>query len=184
MRRAVLGVVLVAALAAAGPAQEGSTVAVPNLTNTNLKRAIVRIHRAGLHVTIPASFYLASNSTPQIGRQRPQPGATASAGTAVVLTLYQPPTVAPFATTKLIRVPSVKGLLLMYAVKRLERAGVRFWTVDDVPPLDDVDARSLFGAYRVTAQRPAAGTSMRQRRQTGGSERIVPVALSVRTARG
>jgi beta-lactam-binding protein with PASTA domain len=135
-------------------------------------------------VTIPSSYYLASNSTPQIVRQKPKAGATVPGGTAVELTLTQPPTVAPLATTKRIRVPAVKGSLLSSAVVRLERAGVRFWTVNYVPPLKDANVRRLFGTYRVTGQRPAAGTVMRQRQMVNGVERIVPVALSLRTAAG
>jgi beta-lactam-binding protein with PASTA domain len=182
MRRAVFALAAIAALGTASAAQERATVAVPNVTSTNLARGVVRLHKAGLHVTIPSSYYLASNSTPQIVRQKPRAGATVRTGTAVELTLAQPPTVAPFATTKRIRVPAVKGLLLLSAVARLERAGVRFWKVDYVPPLGDANVRTLYGAYRVAGQRPAAGTVMRQRRQVNGEERIVPVALSVRTA--
>jgi beta-lactam-binding protein with PASTA domain len=184
MRRAVFVLAATAALAGAGATQERSTVAVPNVASTNLARGVVRLHSAGLHVTIPSSYYLASNSTPQIVLQKPRAGATVAAGTAVELTITQPPTVAPFATTKRIRVPAVKRLLLSSAVARLERAGVRFWKVDYVPPLEDASVRTLYGAYRVTGQRPAGGTILRQRRQVNGVEKIVPVALSVRTATG
>jgi beta-lactam-binding protein with PASTA domain len=157
-------------------------VSVPRLTESNLARALVRIHRAGLRVTVPVSFYLASNSIPQVGRQNPQSGETVPAGTAVVLKLYQPPTVAPFATTRAIRVPKLTGLRLTYAVKRLEGAGLRFWTVEHVPPLKGRNVRTLFGAYRVTAQHPTAGRIFKQRRQVGGVERVFPVALSVQRA--
>jgi beta-lactam-binding protein with PASTA domain len=182
MRRAVVLALVVSALGASAASQGRSSVAVPSLANTNLKRAIVRIHRAALRVTIPSAFYLASNSTPEVVRQTPEIGANVSAGSAVVLQLAQPPTVAPVAGTRPIRVPVLKGLRLTYAVKRLEGAGLHFWTVQRVPPLRNRDERSLFGAYRVTGQHPTAGTILRQRRQVGGSERIVPVALSVRMA--
>jgi beta-lactam-binding protein with PASTA domain len=172
------------ALAAAGGAQERATVAVPVVTGMDLQRGIVRLHSRGLHVTIPASYYLASNSKPEIVRQRPKPGATVDAGAAVGLTLAQPPTEAPFATTKQIHVPAVKGRLLASAVARLRRAGARYWKVDYVPPLEDANVRTLYSAYRVTEVKPAAGTVMRQRLQVGGVERIVAVVLSVRTATG
>ena len=184
MRRVAFAVAVAAVLAGAGAAQERSSVSVPNVANTNLSLGIIRLHRAGMHVTIPSSYYLASNSTPQIVRQKPRAGTTAAAGAAVELTLAQPPTVAPFATTKRVRVPAMKGLLLSTAVARLKRAGVRFWTVNYVPPLEDTNVRTLYSAYRVEGQRPAAGTVMRQRRTVDGVERIVPVALSVRTATG
>lgn len=182
MRRAVLVIAALCGLAAAAAAHERSSVAVPDVATSNLKRGITLIHEAGLHVTIPSSFYLASNSMPQIVAQKPRARRIVPAGTAVTLTIAQPPTVAPFATTTPVRVPSAKGLLLSVAVGRLEKAGVRFWTVNYVPPLDDASVRTLYGAYRVTGQTPAAGTIFRQRRQVGGAERIRPVALSVRTA--
>jgi len=174
----------VAALGIAPAAQERSTVAVPALKSMNLKTAIARIHRAGLHVTISSSFYLASNSTPFVSSQKPRAGKTVKSGTAVTLVLAQPPTVAPIATTRKIRVPSVKNLLLSAAVKRIEAAGGRFWTVNYVPPLFDANVRSLLGAYRVVDQHPAPGTRLRQRRTAGGVERITPVSLNVQTSTG
>jgi beta-lactam-binding protein with PASTA domain len=182
MRRVVAFVVAASALIFVAAAEERSTVAVPRLAETSLKRAVVLLHRAGLRVTVPAMFYLASNSTPMVVRQNPAGGAFAAAGTPVILGLAQPPTVAPTASARSIRVPRLTGLSLTRAVARLEHVGLTYWTVERARPLHRRDVRRLFDAYVARTQRPAAGRIFLERRQVDGEERISPVALSVRTA--
>ena len=153
------------------------------MTNTNLARGVVRLHSAGLHVTIPSSYYLASNSTPQIVRQKPRAGATVRAGTAVELTLDATADGGAVRDDEADSRPRCERPASLERRGPARACGSALLEGRYVPPLEDANVRTLYGATASPAS-GAAGTVMRQRRQMNGEERIVPVALSVRTATG
>src|SRR5690242_9845016 len=120
MQRAVVVAVMLLAPGFASAAQERSTAVVPDLANTSLDRAVVRLHRLGLRVGTTTPYYLASNSVPLVGGESPPVGTTAPAGAVVTLKVFEHPTVSPRATDVPERVPSVTGRTLAAAVKRIE----------------------------------------------------------------
>lgn len=150
---------------------------VPNVIGRNVTQAYARLHRAGLRVSTSKPLSLTSLGFPQARAQSPRAGRTVEHGTSVVLTLYQPPTVAPHGPSRTIRVPRLTAARLSVAVGRLERAGLTYWVVDKLPRLRASGGRSFFAAYRGVAQHPAVGRLFREQREVGDA---TPVTLSVR----
>ena len=88
-RWVVVGIALMApvSLAFIGVRTEpsGRVIAVPNVLNTKLEDAFIRLRKAGLLVTIPQTFSNPPNSNMMVLGQEPDPATRARVGSVVTL---------------------------------------------------------------------------------------------------
>lgn len=158
-----------------GQAVTATTTAavVPHVTSADPGVAYARLHRAGLRVRFDRSFSAGSLfCLPTIAQQSPRAGRRVRRGGVVTLRAQPPrcgaasPAV-PTGQLPAAKVPAFAGRPVSAAVAWAERHRL-YWEVDRLPPLTAGTASGLLGNYRVSRQRPRAGTVLMLGIATGG----------------
>jgi beta-lactam-binding protein with PASTA domain len=167
----------------AGETLPEGDVTVPDVHLADVVSAFKELRGAGLRVTIPDTFAVASLSIPRVSDQSPEPGVRVPAGSVVTLTLRVGLKGSPVAREKEFVIPDFVGQGLPEAVQWIEQRGL-FLEVPDLGPLEAADGSSLFSAYVVAGQTPPAGTAMRNGALSGGAFRPTPIVLRVAEAGG
>jgi hypothetical protein len=162
------------------------TVVVPGVRGGGFPFAFERLRSSGLRVAIPSTLHFtATSGNPSVSKQTPVAGTRVPWGSVVTL---RPPTFggpigSPDGPARLpvYRVPDFGGRPLAEAVA-WTHGKVVYWA-SDLPPLPPSSAKHLFDAYRVTSQRPSAGSDVRLwtrvRVQGHAGVRLTPLTLEV-----
>jgi hypothetical protein len=128
-------------------------VEVPLADRTDIQGRFDHLRDAGLRVSIPESFTVASLHLPNVQSEVPHAGTRVPVGSIVTLRLG----IAPLGSPALCQpaptwtVDDLRGISLTEAIRRVPRCF--FWEAHDLPPLQASDAPHLFDAYRVVSHR-------------------------------
>lgn len=169
MVRAAPALILVAAVAGATGADVASAanpsakVTVPAVTEgLTVEDAYVRLHQAGLRVTVPTVISIGALCKPGPSRQSPRPGALVPRGRTVILTLGRcglgSPAVPPRRPLPAFTVPDLVGQPVSAAAGWAARSQLYFSL--KAPPLRRGNAATLFANYQVAEQHPAPGEAL------------------------
>ena len=132
---------------------------VPDVVGSSVVSAYYDVHHAGFAVQIDEPI----DTDAIVSHQSSPPGTKSHAGSPVVLDLDAAPFFGgmwpPGGWTA--RMPRLVGRPLPDAIRRLEDFGL-LWSVAPLPALPATLRPTLFDNYRVSAQKPAAGTEYAQ----------------------
>jgi hypothetical protein len=189
-----LAIGALSAVALTAGAQGSTTVHIPDVTGRPVALAYLSLHHLGLRVSLPASSFVCCDpdATDGVVTVSPRPGKRVAPGSVVKLTIGCPRCGAGS--------PGVPVHLRNHRVPRFvghPASEVTQWlrgkTIDlsaHLGPLHAGDAPRLFDNYRVTRQRPHAGTRLafgvghKCCGGTGGSFRITPLTIWAKQVRG
>jgi hypothetical protein len=176
------GAVPASASAAASVAVRPShTVRVPAVTDgKTLLDAYAALHRAGLHVRLPA-VTLSDLCGTGVAAQSPQPGVRVKRGAIVTLSdvrcFLGSPAVAVDPPPP-VTVPDVAGWSVAGALRWAQGAD-EHWSVA-LPALRDGTAARLLDDYVVTGQSPGPGAALSPGTASGAAYTVTPLALHAR----
>jgi hypothetical protein len=164
---------------------------VPAATEEGMDQAYSILHAAGLRVSYPATFQAGSDvCLPIIQSQTPAPGAPAAPVTTVIVKGAAPP--CGVGSPAVLVGPLPRATVPNFIGKRLSTAvawtnhNKLTWYVPHLPPLDAGSAVGLYGNYIITAQTPAAVSTLSLGVRSGGgssgSFEPTPLTLTVRNA--
>jgi len=184
--KAQLIAVAVASVSLTGGAVGGAAtrdVAIPaRARQTDLADAFAMLHSLGLRVAIDQATPYSSLRPAWVAKLTPRAGTRVPVGTTVTITPNDGPIGSPsfMKSNPHSRVPSFIGKTAATAINWANGHNL-YWGVPRLPPLPASDARTLFAAYRVTAQAPAAGKTMGQGlRSIHGSFTPTPLTLTLK----
>ncbi len=136
-----------------------SGVAVPDMGNRTIEQAYALLRSKGFRVSVSDPFVLASYLPDGISKAIPSAGTRVAPGSTVTLVPMGGPSGSPVygnQPPKHYRLPDFTGRSLAVARRWLDRHHLGYSSMR-FAPLNGSTAPSLFAAYVVKTQRPAAG---------------------------
>lgn len=165
----LVGAVTVAAVYASstGAQRAADLVRVPNVRGDGIEYAFTQLRARGFAVSIPrfpASYnqrdaFAIGTEVPRVGSLVPR-GSTVTLRTPFFVLIGMSGMPGRRPTGGMTIVPSVVGLPLYEAMRRLQRAGV-YSQIAEMPAIEHSTSRRLFDGYVVKRQSPRAGTRVR-----------------------
>jgi PASTA domain len=179
----VVGVLvcLLAASAAAGASSRGVTIP-QRAGETDLAGAFAMLRSLGLRVAVDRATPYSSLTPAFVARLRPRAGTRVPAGSVVTIT---PSGLGPRGSPAVLkshphyRVPSFIGSTAASAIGWANSHHM-FWSIPRLPALPASKARTLFAAYRVTAQTPRPGKMIGQGVMIGQGFKPTPLTLALK----
>jgi hypothetical protein len=179
----MLGVlVAAAALSVAMTGSAADAVAVPDVAHTGLAPAYALLWREGFRVSVSAPARFGFLCQADVAAQSPSAGVELARGALVTLRPAFGGCGSPPPAPAAVKLPKLVGRRLTAASEHLRTRGPVFWRAS-LPMLPPSCGTQLFDNYRVTAQKPRAGTVVHPfLPNPDGTMRITYVDLRLKTS--